>query len=127
MFYQLSLISDITDGISNFFSGLGGTLLDFIIWLLTSAINVLFAPIDFLFSTFFSDLSNNINIAVDNINNFLGNIGNFPFSLFVNILPNLTKTALLIYLSFLIAYYTFSFAYRGIRVVINLVHKVKFW
>lgn len=131
MIYNLDLISDISSGIINglidFFGSIGNTILDFIIWLLSSAINILFLPINFLFITFFSDLTNTINTAVDNINIFISNIHNFPISFFVNILPNATKTALLVYLSFLLGYYVFAFSYRAVRVVINIFHKIKFW
>lgn len=149
MFFSLDIVSDIASGIGEFFgsaadyvigvgqavsngiggflSDIGSNLLDFIIFLLSSAINILFMPINLLFTTFFTDLSNTITTAVDNINVFITNVHNFPISLFVNILPNSTKNALLIYLSFLIGYYLFAFSYRSIRVVINIFHKIKFW
>lgn len=129
--YNLSIVQDTVDSIikalQDFFGNLGNAVLDIIIWLLSNAIKILFFPIDLLFSTFFSGLTNSINTITTNINNFISNVSNFPISLFVNILPNLTKTALLIYLSFLIVYYGFSFAYRAVRVSINIFHKIKFW
>lgn len=121
------MIQDIIDAITTFFSDLVGSLLDFILNLLISAIQLLFFPIDALFSTFFNDFSSSLESAVTNINNFINNIATMPLSWFINLLPSMTRTALLLYITFLLSYYVFAFGYRTIKVAINLFHKIKFW
>lgn len=121
------MVNDIVQALQDFFSNLVGDLLDFILNLLISVIQFLFFPIDALFSTFFSGFSDNIEVAVSNINNFINNFVTMPLSWFFNILPPLTRTAIIIYITFLLSYYVFAFGYRTIKVAINLFQKVKFW
>lgn len=120
-------VSDIVQALEEFFSSLVGGLLDFLLNLLITAIQILFFPIDALFSTFFSGFSDDLTTVVSNVNNFIQNIATMPLKWFINLLPSMTKTALIIYLSFLASYYVFAFAYRALRVAINLFHKIKFW
>lgn len=122
-----SIASSVQSGINDAFSFFAGGLQDLILGMLKSVYYILFKPIDYILTNFFSGLATSINIVVTTINNFIDLVVTTPLSWFFHILPPTTRTVLLIYLTILLAYYGIIFGYKAILSIINIIHKIKLW
>ena len=120
-----SISSSISSGIDTAFSSFAGGLQDFVIGLIRSAYYILFKPIDYIISNFFSGLATSINSVATAINNFIDLVVTMPLSWFFHILPPTTRSLLLIYFTIIIAYYGIILGYKAILSIINIIHKIK--
>lgn len=98
-------------------------LLKGILSMATSIVNLVLTPINSLVLALFPDMSLAITNFTNTINTYVG--GSLAFvSQFI---PPLTKSLLLFWLTFLIAYYGFIWSYTLIIKIYNVIQKIKFW
>lgn len=97
--------------------------LDFILWLISIIVKVVLIPVDFLFKLILPDLS----LMLTNFSNSLIHLSTAPFSYFFHMLPPITKTVLVLWLTLMISYYTIIWTYRGIILIPKVINKIKFW
>lgn len=98
-------------------------LLNGILKMIINLVDIFLLPINALFANLFPDMST----AIGNFNTFIdtyigGSLGYF-FSLF----PPIFRSILVIWLTFLIAYYTFHYGYVAVIKIWNIIQKIKFW
>lgn len=117
------MVQDIVNGLTNFFGGIGSSILDFIISLIGNMINIIIFPIDALVKTIFPDFSN----MITNFNTTVDYFLTTPISFIMYHIPPMTKSILLFYITLLIGYYSIIFIYKGIILIPQLIRKVKFW
>lgn len=86
-------------------------------------VNTILFPINALVSTLFPDFSALITTLSLSIQTFI----NTTFTWFINILPPYTKVAIIIYITFLITYYTISITLHYILKVFQIIKNIKFW
>lgn len=120
-------INDIVSGINTAVSGFSGGLQDLLLGMLKSAFNILFKPIDLLLSSLFSGLATSLTTVANRVTDFVFELATFPVSWFFNFLPPLMQSVLLIYVDFLILYYTFVVGYKALQTIIKIIHKIKLW
>ena len=97
--------------------------LDMILWLLSIIVKVVLLPVDALFKILMPDFAT----MLSHFSNSLITLAGAPFSYFFNILPPITKTIIVFWLTLLISYYTILWTYRGIIMIPKVIHKIKFW
>jgi len=102
---------------------MGKALMNVIMKLVTSAINIVLIPINALLSPLFPDSLTN---AISNFTNLLNNIGG-AIAWFGNLLPPTFKELLLLALGITISYYTIAWSYSLIVKIYNVIQKIKFW
>lgn len=117
------MVQDIVDALTDFFGGIGSTILDFIISLIGNMINLIVFPIDTLIRTMFPDFSS----MITNFNSAVDYFLTTPISFIMYHIPPMTKSILLFYITLLIGYYSIIFIYKGIILIPQLIRKVKFW
>lgn len=88
-----------------------------------TALNTILFPINALAETLLPDFSNMITTFDMLVNVYVGN----TLSYFSSMLPPTTRSLLLIYLSFLITFYTVSFTTHGFIKIFTIIKRVKFW
>ena len=109
-------------GINSFVSNIAGGLVDLIINLLALMINIVIIPIDFLVSTFFPNLS----LQIQHFNEGLSLLATSPIGFIMYHIPPYTRGLLLVYVSFMISYYTIIWTYRRIIIIPRVIQKIKF-
>lgn len=77
-------------------------------------------PINTLISTMFPNMSEAVNHVINGINLFLGNGLMWGF----NLLPPISRSLVLTYLSFLVIYYTITISVHSIIWVLNVLKKL---
>lgn len=88
-----------------------------------SVLNIILLPINALIVNLFPDFSSMITTFNTAIRTYIGpTIGYFS-----SLLPPTTKTLLIIYLTFLISYYTISYSAHAIIKIFKIIQKIKFW
>lgn len=91
--------------------------------IITTIVNIILLPLDSMMSGLFPDLTatiNNFNVLVSQ---YIGG----SFGWFAHFLPPTVKQLVLIYLTFLIAFYSFYWGYLALTKVWKLIKKIKFW
>lgn len=88
-----------------------------------SIADLILAPINFLVVNLLPDLSSLISTFNSAVERFLGT--NLAF--FAHMLPPITKSLILLYLGFLITYYTIVLSAHAILKVINIIKAIKIW
>lgn len=86
-------------------------------------VSVILAPINLLVANLVPDVSTMIGTFNTAVNTFFTNTLNYFFSM----LPPHCRTFILLYLTFLVAYYTISFTVHGIVKVYKIIKAVKIW
>lgn len=85
--------------------------------------DVILTPINLLVVNLIPDLSNVINIFNTAVNRYIGtNLGYFA-----HMLPPTAKMLILVYLGFLITYYTVTLTAHAILKVLNIIKAIKVW
>lgn len=98
-------------------------LLDGILSVITLLLNGALAPVNLIFTELFPDMTNAISTFNTFVITYLGN----NLSYFFNILPSIFTRTLLVWFSFLIAYYSIYYTYNlGIK-IFEIIQKIKFW
>lgn len=98
-------------------------LLNGILTIITSILNVFLLPINALFENLFPDMTS----AISTFNNFVNTYVGGTLSYFFSILPPIFRGLLVIWFTFLISYYTIYFSYHALIKIWGIIQKVKFW
>lgn len=91
--------------------------------LVTSILNIVLLPVNTLIANIFPDMSSAINTFTTFITNYVG--GSLAY--FSSILPPITRNIIVIWLTFLITYYGVVWSYTLIMKIWNVIQKIKFW
>lgn len=86
-------------------------------------VSVLLSPVNLLVTNLFPDFTNLINTFNNAVTTYIG----APLGYFFNILPPNCRTAIILYLSILITYYTTSLTIHAILKIYKLIKNIKFW
>lgn len=98
-------------------------LLKGILSVITSLLNIFLLPINALIENVFPDMSN----AIGTFNTFINQYVGGTLSYFFSILPPIFRGILVIWFTFVIAYYGIYYTYLGILKIWNIIQKIKFW
>lgn len=85
--------------------------------------NVILAPVNLLVAGLVPDTARLINTFTTAVNTFIGDGLNYFFSM----LPPNCKTFILLYLTFLVAYYSISISVHAILKVYKIIQNIKIW
>lgn len=88
-----------------------------------SVMNILLLPINALVANLFPDFSNLISTFNQGVQTYIG--GGLGY--FSSILPPNTKNLVLLYLTFLVSYYTIVYSAHAIIKIFHIIQRVKFW
>lgn len=88
-----------------------------------SILNVFLYPINALFENLFPDMTNAINTFNQFVNDYVGG----SLSYFFSILPPIFRSLLVLWITFLISYFTIYYTYQGMVKIWGIIQKVKFW
>lgn len=91
--------------------------------LVTSIINVVLLPINALIGNIFPDFSS----AISQFNSFVQTYVGGSISYFASILPPITRNIIGIWLTFLVVYYGVVWSYTLVVKIYNVIQKIKFW
>lgn len=86
-------------------------------------LNIVLIPINALIENIFPDMASAIQTFTNFINNVLGN--NLVF--FFKLLPPIFRGLLFTWFTFVIAYYSIYYTYKGILKIWEVIQKIKFW
>lgn len=98
-------------------------ILNGILKMIISILNIFLIPVNALFENLFPDMSNSINTFTSFVNQYVGGF----LSYFFSILPPIFRNVLVIWLTFVVGYYTIYYTYLGIIKIFNIIQKIKFW
>lgn len=98
-------------------------LLSGILKIITSLLNVFLMPINALLENLFPDMSNAISTFTSFVNTYVG--GSLAY--FFSILPPTFRSLLVLWLGFIIGYYTIYYTYLAIIKIFDIIQKIKFW
>ena len=98
-------------------------LLNGILKVITTLLNVFLLPINLLIDNLFPDMTE----AISHFNNFVTTYLGSPLSYFFNLLPPIFKSIMLLWLTFLVSYYTVYYSYLAIIKIWSIIQKIKFW
>lgn len=98
-------------------------ILNGILKVITTLLNVFLLPINLLVDSLFPDMTE----AISHFNNFVTTYLGSPLSYFFNLLPPIFKSIVLLWLTFLVSYYTIYYSYLGIIKIWSVIQKIKFW
>ena len=65
--------------------------------------------------------------AISHFNNFVTTYLGSTLSFFFNLLPPIFRSIVILWLTFLISYYTIYFSYLAIVKMFDIIQKIKFW
>lgn len=102
---------------------MGKALMNVIMKLVTSVINIVLTPVNLLLEPLFPESLSN---AITNFSNLLNRIGSI-ISWIANLFPPIFKELLLLALGITITYYTIAWSYTLIVKIYNVIQKIKFW
>lgn len=91
--------------------------------IIKSIVNVVLAPINLLVANLFPNFSSLITAFNNSVNMYLGN----GMSFFLHFLPPTCRTLILLWLTFLISYYSISLSIHAILKVYKLIKQIKIW
>lgn len=99
------------------------SLLNGILKIILKLLGIFLTPIDALIGNIFPDMASAIQTFNNFVNNTLGN--NLVF--FFHLLPPIFRGLLVIWFTFVVAYYTIYYTYLAIIKVLDIIQKIKFW
>lgn len=99
------------------------TILNGILKALTSVIGFILTPINALFENLFPDMSN----AISTFNTFVSTYVGGALSYFFSLFPPIFRGLLILWFTFVIAYYSIYYSYKAIIQIFNVIQKIKFW
>lgn len=91
--------------------------------MITSLLNIFLLPINALIENLFPDMSS----SIATFNNFVATYVGGSLAYFFSILPPIFRNTLVIWLTFVVGYYTIHFTYLGIIKLFAIIQKIKFW
>lgn len=86
-------------------------------------LNIGLAPINLLVVNLFPDFSNLISTFNNGVQTYIGS----AIGYFSSMLPPNTRNILLLYLTFLISYYTIVYSAHAIIKIFKIIQRIKFW
>lgn len=98
-------------------------LFDVLFSVISGIANVILAPINLLVAGLIPDTAKLINTFNTAVNTFIGDGLNYFFSM----LPPNCRFFVLLYLTFLVAYYTISISVHAILKVYKIIQNIKIW
>ena len=98
-------------------------LLNGIMKIVTSALDIVLLPVNALIKNIFPDMSNAINTFTTFVNTYIGGTLGYFFS----ILPPISRSIIILWFTFLITYYGVVWSYSLIVKIWNVIQKIKFW
>lgn len=102
--------------------GIAQAIFNVLFGVIVGLANIFLAPINAIVSTFIPDLSSAINSFTSGLN-----LVSSLFSYFSYLVPPNTRALIVLYLTFLISYYTISFSVHAIIRIVEIIKKVKVW
>lgn len=94
-----------------------------ILKIITTLLNVFLLPVNLLIENLFPDMTQ----AIGHFNNFVTTYLGSSLSFFFNLLPPIFKGVMILWLTFLISYYTIYYSYLAIVKIFDIIQKIKFW
>lgn len=91
--------------------------------MLQTIVNIILTPINALISGIFPDFSNLISNFTNFVNNYIGG----SLGWFSSLLPPITRSIIVFWLTFLVGYYSIAWGYRAVVLAWKLIQKIKFW
>lgn len=98
-------------------------ILNGILKMVTSAINLVLTPVNALFANIFPNMSSAISTFNTFVTRYLGGTLSYFFSLF----PPIFRNLLVIWFGFVVAYYGIYFTFVAVLKIWNIIQKIKFW
>lgn len=98
-------------------------LLNGIMKIVTSALDIVLLPVNALIGNLFPNMSNAISSFTTFVNTYIGGTLGYFFS----ILPPICRSIIILWFTFLITYYGVVWSYSLIVKIWNVIHKIKFW
>lgn len=86
-------------------------------------LNIVLIPINTLIENIFPSMADAITTFTNFVNNILGN----NLTYFFHLLPPIFRNLLVIWFTFVIAYYSIYYTYKGILKIWEIIQKIKFW
>lgn len=90
---------------------------------ITAVLNVILSPINLLVANLFPSFST----MISNFNSLVSTYVGSGLAWFSNIIPPMTLSLIVLYLTILISFYTISFTVHGIVKIFHIIQKIKFW
>lgn len=98
-------------------------ILNGILKMILAILNIVLLPINALIENIFPNMAS----AITNFTNFLNNVIGNNLVYFFHILPPIFRSTLVIWFTFVIAYYGIYYTYLGILKIWAIIQKIKFW
>ena len=98
-------------------------LLNGILNIITTLVGFILTPINALFTNLFPDMS----IAISTFNTFVNSYIGSALSYFFSLFPPIFKNLLVLWFTFVIAYYSIFYTYKAIIKIFTIIQKIKFW
>lgn len=98
-------------------------LFDVLFGVIIAIVNVIMIPIQALVENFVPEIGDFISKFYGVLNNVIGG----GFSFFYHLLPPTSRTLLVVYLTFLISFYTISISAHAILKVYTIIKRIKVW
>lgn len=98
-------------------------LINGILKLLIMILNIVLLPINALIENIFPDMAS----AIQTFTNFLNNVVGNNMAYFFHLFPPIFRNLLVIWFTFVIAYYSIYYTYKGILKIWEIIQKIKFW
>lgn len=98
-------------------------LFDVLFGVISGIANVVLTPINLLVATLVPDTARLISTFNAAVNYFIGT----PLNYFFSILPSNCRTFVILYLTFLVGYYTISISVHAILKVYTIIKNIKIW
>ena len=86
-------------------------------------IDIVLTPLNLLFDNVFPDVSN----MISTFNTFVTTYVGGALSYFFSILPPLFRGLLVLFITFVIAYYGIYYTYLAIKKIFDIIQKIKLW
>lgn len=98
-------------------------LINGILNIVSWVVNLVLTPINLLISNLFPDMSNAINNFNNMVDTYIGNTVSWA----ANFIPPLTKSMIVLGITFMITYYGVIWTYTLTIKLFNVIRKIKFW
>lgn len=98
-------------------------ILNGLLGIIQTLLNVLLAPINLLFANIFPDMTSAISTFTTFVNTYIGS----NLAWFFSLLPPTFRSLLGLWFTFVIAYYSIYYTYIAAIKIFGIIQKIKFW
>ena len=91
--------------------------------ILMKVIDIVLTPLNLLFDNLFPDVGSMISTFNSFVSTYIGG----GLSYFFSLLPPIFRGLLILFLTFVIAYYGVYYTYIGIKKIFDIIQKIKLW